>query len=182
MVHQAQNQGIRTLPGRVYAQLSVYRVKKALSSHPIPAFLDLPFILSVHAAIYICVIIRKNKGDTRLKVRVQRINVQGKALFDIHSLPTLENCTVLCAKGESDITSRFLLEVVLGWVQQDQRLAHSCPSSEVCCRDPIPRASLQLHCLTQHPALPRVRHIHHSWGGPLHLQLPPLALLHFALD
>ncbi|MED6153079.1 hypothetical protein PIB30_098118, partial [Stylosanthes scabra] len=32
---------------------------------------------------------------------------------------------------ESDITSRFLLEVVLGWVQQGPRLAHSCPSSEV---------------------------------------------------
>ncbi|MED6183255.1 hypothetical protein PIB30_036241 [Stylosanthes scabra] len=58
-VHQSQNQGIRTLPGRVYAQLSVYRVKKALSSRPIPAFLDLPFISSVHAAAYTYVIIRK---------------------------------------------------------------------------------------------------------------------------
>ncbi|MED6221000.1 hypothetical protein PIB30_050299 [Stylosanthes scabra] len=58
-VHQEQNQGIRTLPGRVYIQLSVYRVKKALGSRLIPAFLDLPFISSVHAAVYTCVIIRK---------------------------------------------------------------------------------------------------------------------------
>ncbi|MED6218191.1 hypothetical protein PIB30_024676 [Stylosanthes scabra] len=73
---------------------------------------------------------------------------------DIHPLPTLENCMVLCAKGETDITSRSLLEVVLGRVQQGPRLAHFCPSSEVCCRDPIPRASLQLHCLTRDPACP----------------------------
>ncbi|MED6182689.1 hypothetical protein PIB30_031011 [Stylosanthes scabra] len=83
---------------------------------------------------------------------------------DIHPLPTLENCMVLCARGDSDITSRFPLEVV----QQGPRLAHSCPSSEVCCRGPIPWASLQFHCLTRHPALPRVRHIHRSWGVTLY--------------
>ncbi|MED6146732.1 hypothetical protein PIB30_037356 [Stylosanthes scabra] len=53
------NQGIRTLPGRVYAQHSVYRVRKALGSHPIPGFLDLPFISSINAAVYTFAIIRK---------------------------------------------------------------------------------------------------------------------------
>ncbi|MED6137157.1 hypothetical protein PIB30_062365, partial [Stylosanthes scabra] len=57
--HQSQNRGAKTFPSRVYAHHSVYRVKKVLGSHPIPAFPDLPFISSINAAMYTCVIIRK---------------------------------------------------------------------------------------------------------------------------